>query len=177
VDGYFDILVDQLAAADAARTAQLRAENADLAEAFARYVHDQAREATRLGHHARMQQLLMAGGVLNAASHNELSDSLGSGVVDLIGRLVNLFLGGLDPAILRDALLAEPELLTGLGPALVEELITSEMRRATLERDVVGARQLWLSRSLLRRCTEVGVEGAFAQLERGALWPSPTERI
>jgi hypothetical protein len=186
VDGYFDILVTQLATADACGRAELRRENADLVEEFQRYFMEQGRNAARLGHHDRMQQLQLAFAVLAAPpepSRPEPSDLANGGASDRqfsedVSRLIELFMGAETPEALRDELLAAPESLTrGFAPITVAAVLKGELDRAALDRDVVRLRQLWIRRKLVLRCREVGVPGAFDELEGGELWPQPSERI
>ena len=70
VDGYFDVLVEQLAAVDVdgGHVAELKRDNADLAEDFSRYVQEQLRIASNLGHHLRVQQLLIAATTMAAST-------------------------------------------------------------------------------------------------------------
>jgi hypothetical protein len=175
VDGYFDILVRQLAAADADRQAALRRENADLVEEFQRYVHEQGRIAANLGHHDRMQQLLMAAALM-AASSAPL-ESIDTALTGPAGRLAGLALSEDGPDALRDTLLAAPEMLSEGSAFLVAGLLRGEMDRAALDRDVVRLRKLWVARKLVLRCAEIGVASACNELERGELWPQPSERI
>lgn len=174
-DGYFDILVTQLTSGDPAPATDLQRDNADLAEDFQRYVHEQLRAATNLGHHERIQRLLMAVSLMSGNIRNKPIAEPGS--PDRVGRLVGLLLGGDDPGRLRDALLTEPELLTPPVPLLGLGLLQSLIDNAALDRDVVRVRQLWIMHRLLVRSWENGVEVAFEELGRGELWPRPGERI
>lgn len=177
VDGYLDVLVEQLAAVDvdAGRVAELKRENADLAGDFSRYVQEQLRIASNLGHHLRVQQLLMAAATM-AARTVAPAESVDPASSERVGRLAGLFLFG-DPEVLRDALLAAPELLADSTPVLAAALLMTEIDRAALDRDVVRVRELWVARKLLLRCADTGVAVAFGELERGELWPQPSERI
>jgi hypothetical protein len=176
VDGYFDILVTQIAAADANRQADLQRENADLAEDFQRYVHDQGRIAANLGHHDRMQQLLLAAASMAGTTPAPL-ESIDAAFADRAGRIAGLVLTENDPDALRDALLAAPEMHAEDSVFLVAGLLKGEMDRAALDRDVVRLRKLWVTRNLVLRCAEIGVASARDELERGELWPQPSERI
>lgn len=174
-DGYFDIVVTQLTSGDPTAAIDLQRDNADLADDFQRYVHDQLRAATNLGHHERIQRLLMAAALM---SGNVRGEPIGEPVSpDRVGRLVELLQGGGDPGRLRAALRAEPDLLTPPIPVLGLGLLQSLIDDAALDRDVVRVRQLWIMHRLLTRSWESGVDVAFAELERGELWPRPGERI
>jgi len=109
--------------------------------------------------------------VSNGPEHTELSEP--------IGRLAGLALRIEDPAVLRDALVSVAELLAG-GAAVavaVAALLKAEIDRAAIDRDIVRLRTLWIRRTLIMRCMEGDVPRTFDELERGELWPRPTERI
>ena len=163
-DGYFDILVSQLTVGDPTATAELHEHNADLAEDFQRYVHEQLQAATRLGHHDRIQRLQLAASLMSGLPRTEST-------ADPRRLLELIMLGDLGP--LRD----EPELLTPPIPLMGLALLKHQINGAALDRDIVRVRRLWLMYELLQHCWERGPEAAFGDLERGELWPRPDARI
>jgi hypothetical protein len=176
VDGYFNILVTQLVSADADRQAELVRENADLAEDFRRYVKEQGRVAANLGHHDHMQQLLYATSLMAGITSAPL-EAVEAASADRAGRLIGLVMSENDPDAMREALLAAPEMHDRGSAFVVAGVLNGEIDRAALDRDVVRVRKLWVTRHLVLRSAETGVAGAREALERGELWPPPTERI
>jgi hypothetical protein len=177
VRGYFDLLVDQLSRANSDRLAELRRENADLKPDFHQYALEQGRIAAQLGHHDWIQQLQFAAAMLFAddVAPGELVADATLG--DSFGRLVGVLLGTADPRALRQVLLDAPEMLSPVAVIAVSALLRSEVDRASLERDVVRVRQLWVLLTLVQRCADIGARDALDELDRGVLWPQPTEVI
>jgi hypothetical protein len=176
VDGYFDILVSELAAADPAREADLVIENADLVDEFRRYVREQGRIATHLGDHDRIQQLQFAA-LLMSGGGGEPARPEDSALGERAGRLADLVFGPSDLDSLLDSLIAAPELLSDDTVGVVVGQVRVEIDRAALDRDVVNVRELWMTHALLLRCAEIGAAGAFDELNGGLLWPQPDETL
>lgn len=175
VDGYFDVLISQIVRANSSDQARLKADNADLAEDFRRYIREQLKVAANLGHHHRMQSLLLASAVMsadNVSNHTNPPETEAR-----VSELIGLFLSDVGFGEIQGALTARPELLTQPAPFIAAGLLESELDRAALERDIIRVRELWVRRALLLRCAEAGASEAVAELIRGDLWPGPDERI
>ena len=178
VDGYFEILVEELLRADGGRRAELLSQNADIVGDLDAYVMEQLRIANNLGHQDRIQQLVMAMTLAKQveASQVNVSPALEQ-LADDAARVVGLALTEHDPDALIDELLRASDLGGSTGAFVVAGVVLSEIDRAAYERDVVRVRKFWVARNLVLRWAEVGRDRAIAEWRAGKLWPQPTDTL
>lgn len=166
---YFNLLVRQLTEVSSSETA--RVENADLLEKFKEWTQAEIWIALRMGDQDRIRRLRMAKRSLEPHSVRKPVGG-DAAALERRSRLMHLVLGSDDPAEWRPQLEEEPDLLAGGSARDVAAANVSGLLRASVDHDVLAARDHWRRRGLLLRAAEAGVSTAFDEWEEGDWWPT-----